>query len=260
MVVRLVHTEFDLQDIAVGTDTAVGLVVRDFALTAIAARLSDSFGDQLCFKGGFVLRHVHGHQRFSQDIDATRRNPPRNKLDAEDVRGEIGRASVENLVRMRAAPPATDTARSLDFDHVDFVSPVATGVVSVEISYREDVLDPRTEHIGPPYFEHFPVTVLSLDEIIAEKLRAPCQRDRATDLADQAMILRREEHDGAHVRALATEKLKLVKAGNRHDRIVRRIAAMAPTYDETVRAVAPDAPSYAEASSIVLGRLRELMP
>ena len=45
--------------------------VRDFALLSIASHLSARFPGQLVFKGGFVLR-----QRFSDDIDATRRAPP----------------------------------------------------------------------------------------------------------------------------------------------------------------------------------------
>jgi len=35
---------------------------------------------------------VHGHERFSKDIDATRINPPKNKLDAVEVAAAISRA------------------------------------------------------------------------------------------------------------------------------------------------------------------------
>jgi hypothetical protein len=59
----------------------------------IAARLTERYPDELCFKGGFVLRHVHGHLRFSRDIDATRIKPPKHKLDAESIAQEILRAS-----------------------------------------------------------------------------------------------------------------------------------------------------------------------
>lgn len=79
--VRLIRNEFELQDLvdSLGRDSA--LVEQDFALMTIAAGLVAEYGDALCFKGGFVLRHVHGHERFSKDIDATRINPPKNKLD-----------------------------------------------------------------------------------------------------------------------------------------------------------------------------------
>jgi Nucleotidyl transferase AbiEii toxin, Type IV TA system len=117
----------------------------------IAARMTETYADELCFKGGFVLRHVHGHEPFSRDIDATRVRPPKHKLDAAaEVTAEITRASVGSLVAIRAAAPATDSGRSLDFERVDFTSPLSDGRVSVEISYREDVLDPRTEQSARP--------------------------------------------------------------------------------------------------------------
>lgn len=175
-----VRNEFELQDLVDQLGRAPDLIARDFALMTIAARLTETYADELCFKGGFVLRHVHGHERFSRDIDATRVKPPKHKLDAAEVTAEITRASVGSLVAIRAAAPAIDSGRSLDFERVDFTSPLSDGRVSVEISYREDVLDPRTEQVGPPYYDPFPIAVLSLEEIVAEKLRALCQRTRPT--------------------------------------------------------------------------------
>jgi predicted nucleotidyltransferase component of viral defense system len=259
MPVLRVRTEFELQDVVEALDQPADLVARDFALMTIAARLTERYPDELCFKGGFVLRHVHGHQRFSHDIDATRTQPPKHKLDAESIAQEILRAS-GTLMTFNPAPPETDSARSLDFNRIAFSGPFAEGLVSVEISYREDVHDPQTERIGLPYYEPFPITVLSLDEIIAEKLRALCQRTRATDLADIAMVLRREEHDPAHVRELAAEKFKLVKDGDHHERITRRVEQMRTEYQADVQAIAPDAPDYEVAASILARGLNDLLP
>jgi predicted nucleotidyltransferase component of viral defense system len=255
-----IRNEFELEDLVDQLGRPPDLVARDFALMTIAARLTEAYADELCFKGGFVLRHVHGHARFSRDIDATRVRPPKHKLDANEVTAEITRARAGSLVAIRAAPPATDSGRSLDFERVDFTSSLSDGRVSVEISYREDVLDPRIEQVGPPYFDPFSIAVLSLEEIVAEKLRALCQRTRPTDLADQAMILARAEHDPARVRELAAEKFKLVKTGDHRDRIAQKIADMGATYDDAVHAVAPDAPSYREASALVLAQLGGLLP
>jgi predicted nucleotidyltransferase component of viral defense system len=174
MAILRIRNEFELQDVIDELREPPELVVRDFALMTIAARLTERFPDRLCFKGGFVLRHVYGHARFSADIDATRVKPPKHKLNSGEIAEEISRAS-SNLLTLKVSPPETDSGRSLDFHHVAFAIPMIKGVVSVEISYREDVLDPQTEYVGPPYYESFPITVLSLDEIVAEKLRALCQ-------------------------------------------------------------------------------------
>lgn len=178
-----VRNEFELQDLVDRLERPPGLIARDFALMTIVARLADIYGPALCFKGGFVLRHVHGHERFSRDIDATRTRPPRHKLDSGD-----------------------------------FTSPLGDGRVSVEISYREDVFD-------------------------------PCL----------AMILARDMHDPVHVRELADEKFKLVKTGDHHARIVRRISGMGSIYDAAVQAVAPDAPDYHDASALVTAQLGRLL-
>lgn len=152
---RRIHSEFELQEIADEQGRPLDLLVRDFALVTVAAHLVDRYGDQLCFKGGFVLRHVHGMSRFSGDLDATRTKSPKNKLPADEVAQTIERAS-SNLVQLRPATPTTDTGRSLDFAQIGFATPLGKGQIAVEISYREDVVDPpQIAPIGPPYFEPF---------------------------------------------------------------------------------------------------------
>jgi predicted nucleotidyltransferase component of viral defense system len=259
--VRLIRNEFELQDLIerLGRDST--LIERDFALMTIAAGLVAAYGDALCFKGGFVLRHVHGHQRFSKDIDATRINPPRHKLDSGAVAAVIRGAGVRNLLSLTPGAPAADSGRSLDFGSIRYVGPLGTGIVSVEVSYREDVVEaPDMVAVGPPYYEPFRIPAMTLAEIVAEKLRALAQRDRPTDLADLAMILGKGGIDEDRVRLLAGRKFELVKAGNRRVRIEDTIARLAAQYDEAVGAVAADAPTYADASELVLGSLNALLP
>lgn len=259
--VRRIRNEFELQDLVDRLGQAATLVERDFALVTIAAGLVAEYGDSLCFKGGFVLRHVYGHERFSKDIDATRINPPKSKLDSEDVAATIRGAGVRNLLSLNPDPPATDTRRSLDFHSIRYAGPLGNGSVSVEVSYREAVIEvPDIIAIGDPYFEPFEIPVMRLNEIVAEKLRALVQRTRATDLSDTAMVLKKEDIDPHRVRALAAKKFELVKSTDNRGRIERNIAAMRTEYDAAVSAVAPDAPEYAEAAEVVLRQLPFLLP
>lgn len=64
-----VLTDDDLRDLAVAQGIPLEWAERDYLLVSIAAGLEEAFPGQLCFKGGFVLRHVYGHSRFSQDVD-----------------------------------------------------------------------------------------------------------------------------------------------------------------------------------------------
>jgi hypothetical protein len=101
---------YTLSDLLEQTGGGSSFAVRDLALLAVAAHLSARFPRQLVFKGGFVLRHVHGLRRFSGDVDATRHNPARHRLDTQDVARAIREASVGDIIRFSPQPPATDSA------------------------------------------------------------------------------------------------------------------------------------------------------
>jgi hypothetical protein len=150
---------------------------------------------------------------------------------------------MRNLLSFNAGKPATDSPRSLDFEHITYTGPLGSGFVSVEVSYREVLVKkPYLASVGQPYYEPFEIPVMQLDEIAAEKLRALAQRQRPTDLSDLAMILSDNEIDKQQVHELATKKFELVKPGDRQGHIENNITAMSPEYNDVLSAVAPDAP------------------
>jgi predicted nucleotidyltransferase component of viral defense system len=262
---RLVHDEFGLQDIVDQLGQPPDLVERDFALVSIAVQLVGDFGDALCFKGGFVLRHAYGHERFSKDIDATRRNPPKHKFDADEIAESVRAASMRNVIEIEPGAPRTDSGRSLDFDRIEFRGPLGQGIVALEVSYREAVVDPpELAMIGEPYYEPFEIPVMAINEIVAEKLRTLCQRQRPTDLSDLAMIFDRQAArlDDESIIRLAREKFAagLVRDGDRLARIEDNVEAMASVYAAAVPGLALDAPDYATAKASVLARIRGLVP
>ncbi len=260
---RLVHNEYDLQDIAEAAARPIELIERDFALVTLAAHLSDQFPGMLCFKGGFVLRHVRGSGRLSGDIDATRTNPAKHKLDADDVAEAMRRASDEPVLRFDPGEPETNTRESLDFDRVEYHTARGDGRVAVEVSYREAIADePNWVTIGAPYYEPFAIPVLTLEETTAEKLRTLLQRRRATDLADIALILGRHGKalNRARVRELAAVKFELVKQGDLRERIEANLDALRNEYEATIGGLDPDAPPYGDAKGLLLGALPELLP
>ena len=253
-----------LVELLEGMPGGMALAVRDFALITLASQLAASFPEQLVFKGGFVLRHVHGLLRFSKDVNATRYEPPEHKLDAEEVAATIRQAGIHNVVRFSPNEPATNSVRSLDFDNIQVIGETfPNSVVQVEISYREAVVDPPIRAlVGSPFYEEFEVLVMSIEEMAAEKLRTLAQRLRPTDLADLAVMLRRETAEDANIARLAVTKFELVAKGqaNRLDRIERNLKEMADTYDDTVPALFPGAPPYREAMEIAWPRIKPLVP
>ena len=240
------------------------VAVRDFALLTLAGQLAMTFPSQLVFNGGFVLRHAHGAYRVSTDVDATRHAPAKHKFDSDEVARAITGASIRGVVRFQPQPPATDSARSLDFDHVDVIGAVfPDSSVQVEVSYREELVDaPELATIGAPFYEPFEILTMTKEEMAAEKLRALAQRLRSTDLADLAWLLTETKDCDDHIAEIAREKFELVRTGreNKLTRIESRLAEMADTYDIEVPLLFPGAPSYKEAMTVITSRLRRLVP
>ncbi len=251
-------------DLLEGMPGGLDVAVRDFALLTLAGQLAMTFPGQLVFKGGFVLRHAHGVHRVSKDIDATRHAPAKHKLDSGEVAEAIRGASISDIVRFQPKPPTTDSARSLDFDHVDVIgTDFPDSSVQFEVSYREGLVDePEPANIGAPFYEAFEIFAMTKEEMAAEKLRAIAQRLRSTDLADLAWLLSATQGSDDHIAEIAREKFKLVRTGrgNKLKRIENRLAELADTYDNEVPLLFPEAPSYSEAMAIVTPRLRKLVP
>lgn len=257
-------SDFELLDILDSMPGGRDLGVRDFALITLAGQLAETFPRQLVFKGGFVLRHAHGHMRFSKDVDATRHNPPVHKFEATDVAAAIREASIRNVVQFDPGTPATDSARSLDFDNVTITGEMLPpGSVQVEVSYREEIQGiPVSVDVGAPFYEPFEILTMEPAEMTAEKLRTLAQRSRETDLADLAVLLRDNPTDDVRVAEFAEAKFELVRQGsaNRFDRIENRIQSFAATYNDVVPQLFLNAPTYDEAAAIIHPRLKGIVP
>lgn len=256
---RLIHTADDLRELAESSSVPLDILERDLLLVTIAGKLAEAFQGSLCFKGGFVLRHVHSQLRMSKDVDATRIAPPKHKLDSGQV-AKVIVSSARDLYDVRVSDPATDSGVSLDFDDVKYRGPCGGhGKVAVELSYRENiVLNPDLALIGSPFYEDFEIPVLQPQEIVAEKLRAMAQRLRPTDLSDVAFLIldRKVLIDRDTMRNLVREKFQIV-GGNHLQRIRDNVGRLERDYESTVRAVAPEAVDYADAAASVLRHLDE---
>jgi predicted nucleotidyltransferase component of viral defense system len=261
---RLWGSAYQLNDMLEASPGGMGFAVREFALLTLTGQLAARFPRQLVFKGGFVLRHVHGILRFSSDVDATRHEPPRHKLEASDFADAIREASIGDIVRFRPAEPATDSARSLDFDRVQVTGAMIPDVdVQVEVSYREAVVDePVAALIGSPFYADFEILAMAVPEMVAEKIRALAQRVRATDLADLAEMLAQVDTGDEDIARLAKVKFELVKQGaaNRVERIEQHLKEIGADYDDVVPALFPQGRSYREAMEAVWPRIRSLIP
>jgi predicted nucleotidyltransferase component of viral defense system len=151
--------------------------------------------DALVFKGGTFLKHAHGLDRFSEDLDFTRlpesavADQLATAADGLDRYGlpaeidDVDRQANAVLARLRYEGPLFDgTDRS-------------RGHIDIDVSTREDVFrDPEWRRLFVPYPEARAVTArcLAIEEAFAEKLRALSTRSRGRDLYDCWFLLHQD--------------------------------------------------------------------
>ncbi|MGD0428367.1 MAG: nucleotidyl transferase AbiEii/AbiGii toxin family protein [Candidatus Acidiferrales bacterium] len=190
-------------------------VVLTFLLELLAER---GILNRLAFKGGTCLRKmfVGSQGRFSTDLDFT----GTQEHDHEEIILEMMHAFEQPFHGIQFATPDDsyyETQNGLSWG----VNPTychdwnASGVseIKLQISRRETPTLPveKRAQIFQSYFKLLPfapaeITCLALPEILAEKIRACYQRNKARDIYDLGMFARRP-FDQALVRRLVVIKL-----------------------------------------------------
>ncbi|MDH7486331.1 MAG: nucleotidyl transferase AbiEii/AbiGii toxin family protein [Anaerolineae bacterium] len=149
---------------------------------------------ELVLKGGTALRLIYGGNRYSEDLDF---NGP-NDLSALHVLWEEVVAGLEDFgitAEMRNAW-ASDVGYSFD---VSYQGPLydgrdrSKGKVRVDINRRPEEVETRRELVTSEYDDvrPFVVTALTLEHLLAEKVRALLVRSKPRDLYDIWLLLRR---------------------------------------------------------------------
>ncbi|MFO7618223.1 MAG: nucleotidyl transferase AbiEii/AbiGii toxin family protein [Thermoplasmata archaeon] len=144
---------------------------------------------ELAFKGGTSLYKLHGLDRFSEDLDFT---------------GEVSEKQIKAIAgyledfgyptkTMRNKPKA---GLLLTFASEGFLyqgTPESMARVQMDISPGELMLEPEWKQIFPLYpdIPSFRVKAMSLQEVLAEKLRAMTVRKKARDAYDIWFMLNR---------------------------------------------------------------------
>lgn len=146
--------------------------------------------DELVFKGGTCLQKTYGLNRFSDDLDFTKKGHARVKDIARNitafghetqiVTGKKNKSGATYLLKAKG-PLYDGTEKSLAYIHLD-------------ISSREKpLLEPELKLVTPIYHDLPPYTLsaMKIEEIAAEKVRAIMTRDKARDVYDLWHLLRK---------------------------------------------------------------------
>jgi predicted nucleotidyltransferase component of viral defense system len=148
---------------------------------------------ELVFKGGTALSLFHGLNRFSEDLDFTLKE----NFDVKNLMNEISKDleafGVRNNIKILEDNPISFSFR-IGAEGPLFTKEIERCFVRVEISKREEVVkEVEVKEVKPIYEDISPflVTVMSVEEILAEKIRALLHRAKARDLYDLWFLLQK---------------------------------------------------------------------
>ncbi len=248
-----------LQELAEELGVEPLVLERDWVLTEIVHHLAQQpVGQDLVLKGGQALRHVYGSGRFSKDVDYV----ARRRVEFAELRDLL---TIRYPTLRPPAMPPTSTKFGLKIDPISYTGPLrAPGTVEVEVSFREDVQLPvrRLEYISP-FREPFPVAVMDLHEMVAEKVRAMVQRGNPRDLYDLWFIFSQIDARIVDETVARLIPLKfappLVSRGWKKHALYTNIRTKEADWDTALRALVVDPPTFDDALGVVEKALRPII-
>jgi len=186
------------------------LIEKDYFCTVLLRYLTE-VRDEIVFKGGTCLAKVHaGFYRLSEDLDFEIPTPVDAPRAVRSRRAAASNAAIKNLGQLLPGlrvivPPrgANDSSQYLAIIGYTSLLVAREETIKIEVGLREPLLKPanraeaRTLILDPitgaPLVPPFPLRCLSLEEAMAEKLRAALSRREAAirDFYDVDYAVRR---------------------------------------------------------------------
>lgn len=210
----------------------------------------------LHFKGGTALRLVYGSPRFSEDLDFN------SDLTEAETRTRL-LATVSDLALFGVNAVARNQRRtrsSWGFD-LSYAGPlfdgrtITKGKLRVDVSLRTEPVDLARSLVQPAYddVEPFMISVLSLEHILAEKVRALLVRAKPRDLYDVWFLLQK----GVMVnRQLIDTKLALYPTSRTLAALPQTIKAIKNTWGRDLKPLLATVPNFDEVQALVRASLR----
>ena len=181
-------TKQQLTELALKSQAHQTVVAREYLQLIILNELfGHTFSRQLYFKGGTAIRLVYYGTRFSEDLDFT----VHNKQAEFEPQLKHGLIQLQKLygLSLKHIKPIAGLRYRLGATWPVLPTPI---FIRLDFSFREKVLDPQAVEIKTDYPIAMSnlVNVLSLDELLTEKIRAVLNRLKSRDLYDLWLLRR----------------------------------------------------------------------
>ncbi len=163
---------------------------KDYVLALVLQLISRSpLGKKLIFKGGTSIHHCYlKQQRFSEDLDFSSGQQPISFNEVQEVLANVDYLTIKKHYLSTA---------TIKIERLLYSGPIGfPNSLKIDIDKLQNVLLPVQEI---PYRTvwgiEFPVRVMDIREICAEKLRAMSDRARYRDFFDVYLILKTHKLD-----------------------------------------------------------------
>ena len=232
------------------TGLSLGHVEKDYLQHVVLGGLSRNAAGVLVFKGGTALQKTGTVRRFSEDLDFTARNgavlerigrAAQGALRAQNFHSDIDSIADRETAagfRLKVQGPLYREGRGLC-------------TLRVEISRRERVLlPPDNRELAPPYPDILPYTldIMQDSEILAEKLRALSTRQKARDLYDTFMLVKKGVKPDF---ALAGRKMEFYGRTLDVPALRKNLSLQGPGWDRELEGLLEDEPPFRKVLSTV---------
>ena len=231
----------------------LGLLEKEYVLDLVLRSLSahEELRQVLVLKGGTALHKFYVGTRLSLDLDFTAIRP----VTVEELRPAIEVADIGAVIaEHRAFHDALTVGRLRYFGPLRYANSI-----KLDFSFREPVLLPPSDLMAAsPYGTPFPVRVMQVTEIAAEKLRALSMRQAPRDVYDLWVIATRHLATASETAQLALRKLQTVGLALDPVAIAGHMAAVEQTWETDLAPLMGDVPEYSRVRNVLDPWLHEL--
>jgi predicted nucleotidyltransferase component of viral defense system len=174
---------------------------KDYLLALVLQLMSNSrVGEKLVFKGGTCLHHCYlEQQRFSEDLDFSAGQQSISFEEVKEILNSVAYLSVKKHYQSKA---------TIKIERLLYTGPLGfPNSIKVDIDVLQNVILPVQEmSYRTVWGIEFPVRVMDIREICAEKIRAMSDRARYRDFFDVYLVLKNYKIDLQEIIGFIREK------------------------------------------------------
>jgi len=210
----------------------------------------------IVFKGGTALRLVHKSNRYSEDLDFNSYTDQTENILKNTV-SRLEDFGIEGEIKDESTQEWSYSFRLVYKGPLHVSGEKGKGGIEVEVSLREENIDKKTNLVSSQYedINDFLISVLSIEHITAEKVRALMIRKKPRDLYDLWFLINK----GVQIeKKLLDEKLQLYDKEFEIQGLKEAIGEVEDGWKRDLETLLPSIPDFEEVSAQVVERFKEV--